>query len=176
MNKYSIINTEEVIKLLKDYRYNQLHIHHTWSPAHSSFNGSNHIQLQLEMEHLHVVINQWDDIGQHLSLMPDGSWVTGRAFDSTPASIRGWNTGALAIEMVGNFDIPGTGVENPLGYDILEGKQKQSILAISKYFGERFGYDKIVFHNEGPEVTKTCPGTSLNKDIFIEEVKGYNKL
>lgn len=171
MSNFRILETKELLVLLKNYRYMQLHIHHTWKPAHSSFNGKNHISLQEGMKNFHINVNGWSDIGQHLTLMPDGLWVTGRPFDITPASIKGWNTGALAVEMLGNFDKPGTGVANNLGYDKLDGKQKQEILKLIKYFGERFGYNNIVFHHEGPDVSKTCPGTSLDKEKLIAEAK-----
>lgn len=171
MSRFQILDTEKLILLLKKYTYRQLHIHHTWKPTHSSFNGTNHMELQEGMRNFHINVRGWSDIGQHLTLMPDGLWVTGRPFDIIPASIKGWNSGALAVEMLGNFDIPKTGVENNLGYDKLEGKQKQEILKLMKYFGDRFGYSSIVFHREGPNAEKTCPGTGLNKDKLIEEAK-----
>lgn len=171
MSNFKIFETKDLLELLKKYKYRQLHIHHTWKPAHNSFNGKNHIELQEGMKNFHINVNGWSDIGQHLTLMPDGLWVTGRPFDITPASIKGWNTGALAVEMLGNFDIKGTGVKNELGYDKLEGKQKEGILKLIKYFGERFGYNNIVFHHEGPNVSKSCPGTSLDKEKLIKEAK-----
>lgn len=171
MNNFSVIDFETLGKALQDFKFNQLHIHHTWKPAHSSFKGDNHLSLQESMRKFHIEVNGWDDIGQHLTLMPDGKWVTGRSFKKDPASIKGWNKGALAVEILGNFDIPGTGVYNSLGYDKLEGKQKDEILKIIQYFGKRFGYENIVFHREGPGVKKTCPGTSLNKDLLISQAK-----
>lgn len=171
MDDFKILDTKELLEILKDYSFNQLHIHHTWKPTHSSFDGKNHIALQVGMKNFHINVNGWSDIGQHLTLMPDGLWVTGRPFDITPASIKGWNIGALAVEMLGNFDIPGTGVWNNLGYDKFEGEQKNEMLKLIKYFGDKFGYSNIVFHKEGPNVEKSCPGTSLNKEKIIEEAK-----
>ena len=167
-----ILTTDQLLKELNKYKFKQLHIHHTWKPTHRDFNGKNHLQLQQGMRNYHINSNGWADIGHHIALMPDGLFVTGRPFNRTPASIKGWNTGALSLEMVGNFDIPGTGSKNTSGYDKLEGKQKESVLALIKYFGDRFGYDKIVFHREGPGVGKTCPGTSLDKANMIAEAKG----
>ncbi len=175
MSNFKILETKELLELLKNYKYKQLHIHHTWKPAHSSFNGKNHMELQEGMKKFHINVNDWSDIGQHLTLMPDGLWVTGRPFNITPASVKGWNTGALAVEMLGNFDIKGKGLENNLGYDKLEGKQKEEILKLIKYFGERFGYSNVVFHREGPGTNKTCPGTSLDKEKLIAEAKALNE-
>lgn len=167
-----ILTTDQLLKELDKYKFKQLHLHHTWKPTHKDFNGSNHLALQQGMRNYHVNSRGWVDVGHHLALMPDGKWVTGRRFDMTPASIKGWNIGALAVEMVGNFDKKGEGSYNSSGYDILEGSQRDGVLALIKYFGDKYGYDKIVFHREGPGVTKTCPGTSLNKAALIAEAKG----
>ena len=75
----------------------------------------------------------------------------------TPASITGYNTGAFACEMLGNFDI---------GYDVLKGFQKASILRLCKYFNDKGQY--VRFHRENS--SKTCPGTSINKNDFMKEV------
>jgi hypothetical protein len=166
-----ILTITELIKELNKYKFTQLHIHHTWKPTHRDFNGKNHLALQQGMRNYHINTNGWGDIGHHLALMPDGKWVTGRPFNKTPASIKEWNTGALAVEMVGNFDKPGTGASNSSGYDKLDGKQKDSILALIKYYGGKYGFEGIKFHNEGPRVKKTCPGTSLNKAEMIREAK-----
>lgn len=171
-----ILTTEQLIKELEKYNYKQLHLHHTWKPAHSDFKGNNHLALQQSMREHHIKVNGWSDIGQHLTLMPDGLWVTGRPFDKTPASITGWNTGSLAVEMLGNFDKVGELPYNNLGYNKLEGKQKESILELMKWFGEKFGYDKEKFHREGPAVFKSCPGTSLDKATLIKEAKALNKV
>lgn len=167
-----ILTTKDLLRELNNYSYRQLHIHHTWKPTHRDFNGENHLKLQQSMRNYHINTNGWTDIGHHLALMPDGKWVTGRPFNATPASIKGWNDKALAVEMVGNFDIPGTGAYNTSGYDKLEGAQKESILQLIKYFGQRFGYDGVKFHREGPGVTKTCPGTGLDKATMIGEARG----
>lgn len=174
-NLFRILTTEELLKELEKYKFKQLHTHHTWKPTHKNFNGKNHIQLQESMRNHHVNVNKWSDIGQHLTLMPDGLWVTGRPFDITPASISGWNTGALAVEMLGNFDKIGELPFNDLGYDELEGKQKESMLLLMNWFGEKFGYDNIKFHRDNPTAGKSCPGTSLNKVTMINEAKSIKK-
>lgn len=169
-----ILSTGELFNILDKHKYRQLHIHHTWKPTHRDFNGKNHLQLQQGMRNYHINTRGWKDIGHHLALMPDGKWVTGRPFNLAPASIKGWNTGALAVEMVGNFDKPGTGVINSSGYDQLAGEQKESILMLINYYGRRFGYTGVKFHREGPGVAKTCPGTSLDKAKMISEAKNIN--
>ncbi len=167
-----ILTTEQLLKELDKYKFKQLHIHHTWKPTHRDFNGKNHLALQQGMRNYHINSNGWLDIGHHLALMPDGLFVTGRPFNMTPASIKGWNIGALSLETVGNFDTKGTGSYNSSGHDVLEGKQKEGVLALIKWFGDKYGYGTIKFHREGPGVAKTCPGTSLDKATMIAEAKG----
>lgn len=160
MSNFRKLNIDELIKELNKYEFKQLHIHHTWKPNKSNFNGSNHFALQQGMKNYHINNRKWQDIGQHVTLFPDGIFVTGRAFNVTPASIKGWNTGAFAVEMLGDFDI---------GKEILNGEQKKSILKLIKYFVNKYGKDSIKFHREGKGVTKTCPGTSLDKSTMIKE-------
>ena len=129
MSNFRILTTEELLKELDKYTFKQLHWHHTWKPSHNNFTGNNHLALQQRMYNYHVNVNGWSDIGQHVTLTPDGKWVTGRLFNIAPASIKGWNTGAFAVEMLGNFGI---------GHDKFEGKQKESMLKLTKYFIDKY--------------------------------------
>lgn len=175
MSDFRFLGFDELAKELDKFNFKQLHIHHTWKPTHKNFTGSNHGAMQKAMKDYHMNSLAWSDIGQHLTLFPDGKWLTGRAFDITPASIKGWNTGALAIEMIGNFDMPETNIYNELGYDRLLGRQREEILKLMRYFIEKYGESSIVFHRDNPNAGKTCPGTSLNKDAMIEEAKNVNR-
>jgi len=166
MSEFKVVSKEELKKMLEGFTFKQLHIHHTWKPDHSNFDGNNHLTLQNNMRNYHVNTRGWSAIGQHVTLMPDGQYVTGRPFGKTPASIKGWNTGAFAIEMLGNFDT---------GNDPFDKAQKESILYIANYFGEKIGYDNVKFHREGPGVSKSCPGTAIDKAEFIKEATDLNK-
>lgn len=158
MKKISIDN---LLKELDKFTFKEFHIHHTWKPNHSNFKGNNHLAMQQSMKNFHVNTNKWSDIAQHITLFPDGLFVTGRPFNVQPASISGWNGNKpLMLEMIGNFD---------KGNDVLEGVQKENLLKLIKYFIEKYGQGCIKFHREGPGVTKTCPGTSLNKIELIKE-------
>ncbi len=156
---FKMLSLEETIKSIVDYgKFIELHIHHTWRPNHQGFTGDNHIALQTGMYKYHVNTNKWDDIAQHLSLFPDGKFVTGRPYNNMPISIYGKNkVNALMIEMIGDF----------VGKDKLEGDQKLGILTITKLFIDK-GLP-VLFHNE--HSTKSCPGTSINKTQFIEEAR-----
>jgi len=160
------ITIQELLKELDKYKFKQFHIHHTWKPSHKDFDGSNHMKLQNGMRNYHMRTNGWSDIAQHLTLFPDGKFATGRPFNISPASIKGWNTGAFAMEMIGNFD---------KGHDKLKGKQKENLLKLIKYFVEKYGQDSIKFHREGPNVKKTCPGSALNKNELIREAINLDK-
>lgn len=167
MKPYRRLTAAQLIKELDAYTYAQLHIHHTWRPRKRDFTGANHEALQAGMENYHRNTNGWDDIAQHVTLFPDGTFLTGRPFGKMPISIKGWNTGAFAVEMIGDFDS---------GQDKLQGNQKEAIIELSRYFRKRFGESSIKFHNEGPNVTKTCPGSGISKVKFLEEVRNMGKV
>ena len=162
MNEFRIISVEDLIHELKEYNHKALHVHHTWKPEHKDFNGKNHLILQQGMRNYHVNVKNWRDIAQHVTLMPDGKFVTGRDFAKIPVSISGYNTGAFAMEMLGNFDV---------GNDFFRGPQKESALTLIEYFMNQ--NRKIIFHNE--HSYKTCPGTSIKKEEIISMIQGKYK-
>lgn len=155
------MNIWQLVKILQTSDYKELHVHHTWKPNHSHFNGDNHQQLQIGMYNHHTAPQPrgrgWTDIGQHITLFPDGVILTGRSFDRWPASIEGHNEGAFCMEMVGNFD---------KGHDVLEGIQLVQAIRISRAFYN--AGKNIRFHNENS--TKSCPGTSLTKKYWMDRV------
>lgn len=159
-----IITLQELLKRLDKYNHKELHVHHTWRPDHTTyFKKPDPLYWQQAMRNFHVNTNGWNDIGQHVTLLPDGRFVTGRPFNKNPASISGYNTGAFAVEMIGNFD---------KGNDRFEGKQKDSMIKLARYFDQKGRY--IRFHREN--ASKTCPGTGIDKNEFMKEVKGEDKL
>jgi len=158
--------SEQLIAELKKYKHKKLHIHHTYIPTHKQFTGTNHDAMQTGMRNFHVNTKKWDDIAQHATLFPDGVFLKGRDFNKTPVSIYNHNFGAFAVEMVGNFDIKGTGEPNIHGYDVLKDKQLTSILDVIRYFVNTRGQSSIMFHSDASD--KTCPGTSLDKQKLID--------
>lgn len=165
---FVLFTTSELISYVKTFRWsrniNQLHIHHTWKPEHSDYTGKNGPTLQIGMRNYHVNTNRWKDIGQHLTLLPDGQWVTGRDFNADPASIQDWNKGAFSIEMLGNFD---------KGYNIFEGLQAEAMFEFCAFFITWMKLDIVAdlkFHRDNPSVHKTCPGSSIDRLWFINEL------
>lgn len=164
---YQKLTAAELIQILKKYNHTELHVHHTWKPNHQNFNGVNHVDIQDGMKNYHVNTNGWNDIAQHVTLFPDGNFLTGRDFGSQPISIKGYNGHdnkiPFACEMVGDFDI---------GEDKLEGKQLDSILKLAKFFDDQGKY--IRFHRENAP-WKSCPGTGIDKTEFMQDVRNYGK-
>lgn len=140
--------------------------HHTYIPSYQQFNGNNHFDMQKGMKDHHVGSNGWLDIGQHFSIFPDGTVMTGRSLELSPACIYGNNTNAICIENVGDFDT---------GKDLMSSAQKDAIIkvtaAICKKFSIAVNTDKIVYHhwfnlstgerNNGSGGNKSCPGTAF---------------
>lgn len=149
-----VLSTKQLIEHWKNFRWTrtpkEAHIHHTWKPDHSDFAGNNHQRLQNNMKNYHVNTRGWSDIGQHLTLFPDGKWLIGRDWNRNPASIKGRNHLGFAIEMIGNFD---------KGHDKLAGKQLEAIVEFLRFINL-----PIVFHRE--YAPKTCPGSGISKNEF----------
>ena len=151
--------------------------HHTYIPNYSHFNGSNHFERQLAMKQYHTVQNGWQDIGQHFTIFPDGSILTGRSLEKSPACITNQNAHSICIENFGNFDVNG---------DEMTDVQKESILTVTAALCKRFNLsidsNTIVYHHwfrldnglrtNGGLNTKSCPGTAFfggNKVVDFEQ-------
>lgn len=150
--------------------------HHTFNPSYAHFKGNNHFEIQKGMKVSHVNTNGWADIGQHLSIYPDGSVVTGRSFELSPAGIAYNNANSFCIENVGNFDF---------GADTMTVNQRDAIVVVTAALCEKFNLEpsvnSIVYHhwfnlsngtrNNGSGNNKTCPGQTFfggNKTVDCE--------
>jgi SH3-like domain-containing protein len=165
--KMTIAEFEQWIKNLKIGRtILKVQEHHTFSPSYIHFKGSNHFELQQGMKNHHVNHNGWDDIGQHFTIFPDGTILTGRSMEKSPACITGQNANAICIENLGNFDTDG---------DTMTDLQKEAIVQVTALLCKRFGLavnsNSIVYHhwfdlktgarNNGTKNNKSCPGTNF---------------
>jgi len=140
--------------------------HHTWSPSYTHFNGSNHFERQLAMKNHHVRNNGWSDIGQHFTSFPDGTIVTGRSLESTPACIFGANRDSICIEHLGNFDTDGDSMTNEHRLAII-----QMTASLCDKFRLPVNTFSIIYHhwfelstgkrNNGTGGNKSCPGTNF---------------
>ncbi len=140
--------------------------HHTWNPSYKSFTGSNHFAQQQGMKNYHITANGWADIGQHFTTFPDGTIVTGRSLEKTPACLKGANTNGICIEHFGNFD---------KGGDTMTDAHRETIIGMTAILCKRFNIpvntQKIVYHhwyslssgerNNGAKNNKSCPGSNF---------------
>ncbi len=166
--KYDSKEFQQYIRSAKLLRkVNKIQLHHTYSPSYRQFTGDNHMELQENMRNYHIKTNGWSDIAQHFTIFPDGIIVSGRSLEMVPAGIKGANTGAIAIECLGNFD---------RGGDVMTQAQKDAIISVLEELLEKFSLspkDSIIYHawwtsggkSLGDYIStkscKTCPGTDF---------------
>lgn len=155
----------------------KVQLHHTYIPSYIHFDGSNHFALQNAMKGAHLN-NGWNDIGQHISIFPDGMIVTGRNWETSPACIYGNNSEAICIENVGYFDI---------GQDEMTAEQKEAIVKVTAILCKKLNLlpdtNSIVYHhwfnmvtgerNNGAAHNKTCPGTNFFGGNAVEDCERY---
>ena len=127
-------------------------------------------------------------IAQHFNVFLDGKITTGRNLNSTPIGIRGWNTGAICIEIYGCFD---------KGKDTMTKEQKKAVVYLYGELCKRFDIPVNTAHirphcwftaggtylgkYNPSRSAKTCPGTAFwgygcSPDgfaHFIKDVKNY---
>jgi hypothetical protein len=151
------------IKVARTILYIQQH--HTYIPSYQNCISKTNFEVQKGMEDYHLS-NGFDYIAQHFSTFPDGTILTGRSLEKTPAGIKGFNLNAICIENVGNFDA---------GKDIMTAEQKSTIVKMTAILANKFSIpnttDRIVYHhwfnlttgarNNGSGNNKSCPGTNF---------------
>ena len=163
---FEILTLNQLTARLANYNHKEFHVHCTAAPDFKQYyapkaanDDERAITRQRSMRSYHVNTRGWKDIGQHVTLIPDGRFVTGRAFNHNPASIdKEHNPGAFMMEMIGNFD---------KGHDPYQGEQRRSAVGLGRWFDQRGKY--IRFHNENS--SKTCPGSGIPKASFMAEVR-----
>lgn len=167
--EFKSANLYEIQDIVSTYpfsrRITEVHLHHTWRPRQSDYRGLATIE---GMWRYHTETNGWSDIGQHVTVAPNGSVWLCRNFNWAPASARGFNgnsqAGPFMIEMIGNFDID---------EEQLSREQLQATLAVIKAVQNRFGLapHALRFHNEMSD--KTCPGSSSDKEQWIQQIHAF---
>lgn len=165
--KFTLSEFEEWLNNLRVARtILKIQHHHTYVPAYVHFNGKNHFERQKAMKDYHVNQNGWADMGQHFTIFPDGTILTGRSMESSPACIYGQNANSLCIENFGDFD---------KGKDKMTLEQQSSIVRVTALLCLKFNIlvstDNIVYHhwfnlstgerNNGTKNNKSCPGTNF---------------
>jgi len=163
VRNFSRLTTEQVKQLLKNTKrkITQIHIHHTWKPTKEDYRGEETIRAIWEY---HTKSKGWSDIGQHFTVAPDGSIWDGRSLENDPASIKGHNESALAIEIIGNFD-----------EEQLLSPQREAVIKLVMAAQDVLGLDNenIIFHREYSD--KTCPGMNIQKQDFLNWIDAWRK-
>ncbi len=164
---FTQMTIEQFEALVKNYNWkrkiNAVHMHHTWRPNHAQYRGHATIQA---MWRFHTQVNGWSDIAQHITIAPDGTIWTGRAWNTPPASAAGHNgnssAGPFMFEIIGDFDT---------GKDPFRGPQRETVLRVIVALQKRFGLapETLRFHNQMSP--KSCPGTAINYQAFLNEVR-----
>lgn len=163
------VTIDELINILKKYKYKEFQIHHTWLPNYDTFyqkdkEGKRRYtpeKLNDNMKSFHIG-KGFGDIAQHITTFPDGTILIGRDFGKKPVGIANRNTGGFCMEQLGDFD---------LGKDIITVEQRNITLRLIEYFSS-VG-TKPVFHRQFS--SKSCPGTSLHLNGLIDASKYYFK-
>ncbi len=165
MRKFQSYTVESYLAYLKSMRITReikdIHLHHTWKPTKKSYQlANNKEQVIYGMWRYHTEVLGWHDIGQHVTVSPDGLIWDGRDVNRMPASITGHNQRAFAVEMIGNFD---------KGQEILEGVQYEAAVKLISGLFTLFKTKNLVFHRD--HSSKTCPGASLDKGMFLNRIQ-----
>ena len=90
---------------------------------------------------------------QNFTVFPDGKIIVSRNLNSKPIGIKGWNDGALCIEIYGNFD---------KGKDKMTKAQKEAVIALYGELCKRFDI-KPSTSTIRPHCWFTASGTYLGK-------------
>ncbi|WP_145322994.1 peptidoglycan recognition protein family protein [Paenibacillus xylanexedens] len=159
-------------------KIDKLQVHHTASPNYSTRQMVNGIAKQdvwkcLEGMRSYHLSQGWSGTGQNITVLEDGRIAISldRDLNKTPAGIKGANTGALCIEIIGNFD---------QGGDTMSTAQKHSVIHLYACLALKLNIpidtSHIVYHAwytssgawlgdyERGESSKTCPGTNFFGD------------
>lgn len=118
-------------------------------------------------------------IAQHFNVFPNGHVTTGRDINDTPIGIRNWNTGAICIEIYGDFD---------KGKDNMTKAQMQTVIALIGSLADKINVpvsDKYIrahgwFTASGTYLNgyypgrscKSCPGEEFT-EAFGGLINGY---
>ncbi|WP_339198636.1 N-acetylmuramoyl-L-alanine amidase [Paenibacillus sp. FSL P4-0176] len=154
----------------------RLQVHHTASPNYTTRQMISGLAKQdvwkcLEGMRTYHISQGWSGTGQNITVLEDGRIAISldRDLNKTPAGIAGSNTGAICVEIIGNFD---------KGGDTMTAVQKESVIHLYACLAEKqnlsINTDTIVYHAwYAPKTgirlsdyipgksSKTCPGTAF---------------
>lgn len=184
--------TDWLAKQKVNRKINKLQVHHMALPNYNTWNNTDKrvYKTNRELGRTNSLNtygkNTWNSpdkngkyIAQHFSIFPNGKITTGRDLNSTPIGIKGWNEGAICVEIYGDFDYK---------QDVMTSSQKESVIALYALLCDKFNLtpcsDTIRPHcwftSSGTYIgdynplmsAKSCPGTNFmeignTKSAFI---------
>ena len=143
----------------------RLQVHHTFSPDYTTWEKTD---KKVFLEPHFGRAKSLDDYGkktwgysdghghytaQNFTVFPDGKIIVSRNLNSKPIGIRGWNDGALCIEIYANLD---------KGHDIMKSAQKKAVIYLYGELCKRFKIPVNTTHIR-PHCWFTAGGTYLGK-------------
>lgn len=179
-DQFILCNKSGFLKYLQDTDFrrtvNRIQYHHTYKPDYSNFNGDDHFDDLKAMDRYHEQKRGWSDIGQNITIFPDGLIGICRPFDVTPAGIYGANKHALCIEVYGNFDE---------GADKMTHAQASACTFVGAALSLEFDFtpdtDTVIYHhwwnskgkrtNGSDGGAKSCPGTAFFGGNKLEDAE-----
>lgn len=176
---------------------NKLQVHHTAVPNYATRKVKTGVATAIQdhfvclegMRNYHVNVNKWSATGQNITVFEDGKVAISldRDLNQTPAGISGANTGAICVEIIGNFD---------KGGDTMTQAQRSAVVHLYACLCERLkivpSTNTIVYHAWysasgvylgdyiAGKSSKTCPGTNFMgvgnsiasaKNVFIPMIQ-----
>ena len=162
-------NKEDVRKWLNSQKVtrkiNRLQVHNTFLPDYKTWENTD---KKVFSEPHFGRAQSLDDYGkktwgysdghghytaQNFTIFPDGKIIVSRNLNSKPIGIRGWNDGALCIEIYANLD---------KGHDIMKSAQKKAVIYLYGELCKRFKIPVDTKHIR-PHCHFTAGGTYLGK-------------
>lgn len=125
-------------------------------------------QRVLNLAHYYKNQKGWSS-GPHGFIPPEGGVFWGTPLTATGTHSPSWNSSSIGLELVGDYskDDPDSGEGL-----VIKTTAARLVAALLRRHG--LGLDAIKFHYEDAKTThKSCPGSKLSKDKFLELVKEY---
>ncbi len=137
-----------IINLVSDWDYTDVVIHHS---------GNSGEKDPKEIETIHMIKNNWDDVGYHYLIHPSGTIYEGRKIYHKGSHVSAVNTGKIGILLMGDY--------NEQWWDFDDTLSKSHISAANaliKTLKTIFSIRKLGGHKEFlPGKKYTCPGNLI---------------
>ena len=154
----------KIIKLVSDWEHNSIVLHHSGNLGEKD---------PKKIEHLHMDKRNWDDVGYHYLIKPNGEIFEGRKIYNKGSHVGGANTGKIGVLLMGDYDEQWWDFD-----DTLSESHISSTNALIKTLVNNFPKIRMLGgHREYlPDKGYTCPG-NLIMDIVdrMREKHGLEK-